>query len=379
VLAVLAVNGSPAGVVAPVGAAGLEETEAKPRLFRVKVMASEFKFVLSRKAIPTSGTVIFSVVNRGKIRHDFKILGNKTKFLSPGQKASLRIVFKQKQRYGYISTAPGQAKLGMKGIFYVGVKVPQATSNRTTGLDFPGSASVSTTMRFRFSNPQKHDLPIYGPNGTGVTYIWKAYPRKQSGYYTTFFWGNQGDVLRGAYYGFHPYPQGDGTQHAWEIAGDHGGDFLGDSVVYNRWYTQVARVWADANGKHQEFYWDWPDQSKIIVHTASPSVDNTSPPNSALTWGDAPWPASTGIYGPSGEGNEVYDGILRGIQIYNTRLSLQDVRAEINTPLSTAAGSSTIWYLNRNPIPTDISDKSGKNHNPTWVGSERPKLYTGRQ
>ena len=80
----------------------------------------------------------------------------------------------------------------MKGIFYVGVKVPKVTPNQTTGLDFPGSASVSTTMRFRFSNPQNNGLPIYGPNGNGVTYIWKAYPRKQPGHYTTFFWGNDG-------------------------------------------------------------------------------------------------------------------------------------------------------------------------------------------
>jgi hypothetical protein len=136
-------------------------------------------------------------------------------------------------------------------------------------------------------------------------------------------------------------------------------------------------VWADANGKHQEFYWDWPDQSQVLTHTARPSVDNTNPPNPALTWGDAPWPAATGVYGPSGQGNEVYDGILRGIQIYNNLLTLRDVQREINTPLSTTAGKSSVWYLNVNPTPTDISDKSGKHHDPTWVGSERPKLYAG--
>ena len=288
--------------------------------------------MLSRKAVPTSGTVFFTVVNTGKITHDFKILGKKTKLLKPGQKTILRIVFKKKKRYGYICTVPGHAKLGMKGILYVGVKAPRVMPNRTTGLDFPGSASVSTTLRFRFSNPHQNGLPIYGPRGNGVTYIWKAYPRQQRGYYTTFFWGNDGEFSGAGdtYYGFHPYPQGDGTTHRWEIAGDQGGDFLGGKVVYDRWYTQVARVWADANGKHQEFYWDWPDQSKIITHTADPSVDNTNPPNPALTWGDAPWPASAGIHGESGQGNEVYNGILRGIQIYNNLLSVRDVQSEIN-------------------------------------------------
>ena len=59
-----------------------------------------------------------------------------------------------------------------------------------TGLDFPGSAAVSTTMRFKFVNPHTNGLPIYGPGGNGVTYIWRAYPRQQAGYYTAFFWGN---------------------------------------------------------------------------------------------------------------------------------------------------------------------------------------------
>ena len=289
--------------------------------------------MLSRRAVPTPGTVIFTVVNTGKITHDFKILGKKTKLLNPGQKAILRIIFKKTKRYGYICTVPDHAKLGMKGIFYVGIKVPKVTPDRTTGLDFPGSASVSTTMRFQFSNPQHNGLPAYGPNGKGVTYIWKAYPRQQPGYYTTFFWGNDGgDYDSGTFYGFHPYPQGDGTTHKWEIAGDvaaGGLDILGGNVVYNRWYTQVARVWADAKAKHQEFYWDWPDQSKAITHTARPSVDNTNPPHPALTWGDAPWPASHGVYGPSGQGNEVYDGILRGIQIYNN-LSISPRYSERN-------------------------------------------------
>lgn len=246
-----------------------------------------------------------------------------------------------------------------------------------TGLDFPGSAGVSTTMRFEFPDPQLKGLPIWGPNGRGVTYIWRTYPRQQNGYYTTFFWGTTGDFFWGGftYYGFHPYPQAGGT-HEWEIAGDNGLDILGGLVNYNRWFTQVARVWADASGKHMEFYWDWPDQNSIITHTASASYGNSDPPSPALTWGDAPWPSSTGLWGPSGQGNEVYDGVLRGIQIYNNKLSLSDIQAEIDSPLSTAAGASFIWYLNINPTPSDISDKSGHGHDPEWVGNERPSLYT---
>jgi hypothetical protein len=41
-----------------------------------------------------------------------------------------------------------------------------------------------------------------------------------------------------------------------------------------------------------------------------------------------------------------------------------------------AAGSASIWYVNLNPTPTDISDKSGRGHNPEWVGNARPSLWS---
>jgi hypothetical protein len=72
----------------------------------------------------------------------------------------------------------------------------------------------------------------------------------------------------------------------------------------------------------------------------------------------------------------VWNGVLRGIQIYNTRLSLADIQNEANSPLSTSSGTASIWYLNVNPTPSDISDKSGKGHHPAWVGSARPGLYS---
>ena len=45
---------------------------------KITVAASEFKFVFSKRSIPPTGTVIFTVVNKGKISHDFKIDGKKT-------------------------------------------------------------------------------------------------------------------------------------------------------------------------------------------------------------------------------------------------------------------------------------------------------------
>ncbi|MDO8572262.1 MAG: LamG-like jellyroll fold domain-containing protein, partial [bacterium] len=249
-----------------------------------------------------------------------------------------------------------------------------------TGLDFPGSAGVANTMRFKFNNPQLNGLPIYGPNGNGVTYIWQAYPRQQASYYTAFFWGNddgQGTLSTflwkgggaDSYYGAHPYPQNppNGNTHDWEISIEQQ-DFVNGAVQYNRWYTQALRVWTNPDGtKSHEFYWDLPntDAAHKVIRTSPATWGNTNPPSPALTWGDAPW----------NPGSEVWNGVLRGIQIYGSNLSLTDIQNEIANPLSTGAGATNIWYLNQNPTPTDITDKSGKGHNPVWVGSERPTLF----
>jgi hypothetical protein len=107
--------------------------------------------------------------------------------------------------------------------------------------------------------------------------------------------------------------------------------------------------------------------SRVVTHVAPINYGNLNPPQPALTWGDAPWNPSS----------EIMDGVIRNIQIYSAQLTVSDVVTEVGTPLSTAAGSSNIWYMNLNPTPSDISDKSGAGHNPQWVGAERPLLWTG--
>ena len=240
-----------------------------------------------------------------------------------------------------------------------------AVARADTGLDFPGSAAVSTTMRFRFSNP----LAIYP-----ATYIWEAFPRQQPSYFTTFFWSNDGNFgwdngRPNTYIGAHPYPQSGpgGGSHRWEIATDHGGDIVSPTPVeWDRWHTQALVAWEEpGGGKRTLFYWDLPDTSKVVDWTTASSYGNVNPPNPALTWGDAPW----------APGNEVYNGILRAIRVYDTNLSLSDILSESGAPLSTSDGANHIWYMNMNPTPTDIADKSGAGNNPAWVGSERPALY----
>jgi uncharacterized cupredoxin-like copper-binding protein len=87
-------------------------------LARVKVAASEFKFVLSRKTAKR-GVVIFRVTNVGKIKHDFEIKGRKTRLLAHGQSATLRVTFLRKGHYRYKCTVPGHAAAGMRGVFTI--------------------------------------------------------------------------------------------------------------------------------------------------------------------------------------------------------------------------------------------------------------------
>lgn len=241
------------------------------------------------------------------------------------------------------------------------------------GLDFPGSAAVHKTMRFRFRDP----LAPYP-----ATYIWRAYPRRQAGYYTAFFWGNDDgkDDLRtflwtpdrraDTYYGAHPYPspRPHGTNHHWEVSVVQD-DFVNGAVEYDRWHVQGFRAWADPTGKYHEFYWDLPftDSRRRVVYKTGPRWGNRLPPAPALTWGDAPW----------APGKEVWNGVLRGLQVYATCLSVAEILREARSPGSTRRGAQSLWYLNPDPTPDDIADRSGRNNHPAWVGPERPALWVG--
>ena len=114
-LALLAIGAVAAGAQAAVRP---QATHASALLTRVNVAASEFKFVLNKKTAKR-GIVVFKVTNVGKISHDFEISGRKTKMLSHGQSATLRVTFLRKGHYPYKCTVPGHAIAGMKGVFTI--------------------------------------------------------------------------------------------------------------------------------------------------------------------------------------------------------------------------------------------------------------------
>ena len=120
----------------------------------VTVTATEFKFRLSKRSVP-AGTVIFTVTNKGKVSHDFKIAGKKTPLLARGHSATLRVTFSKKGRYPYRSTVSGQAAAGMKGVFSVvatpiptttTAPVPTTTAPYTPPTGPVGTANTTVTV-----------------------------------------------------------------------------------------------------------------------------------------------------------------------------------------------------------------------------------------
>jgi cytochrome c6 len=167
IVAGLAVAGlAAAGMLSPSrGAASPSVAGAKTT--NVTVTMTDFKFRLSKKTVPT-GTVIFTVVNKGKVAHDFKIAGKKTKRLAPGEKAKLTVKFKKNGRFSYICTVPGHAAAGMKGKLPVGVAGAKTTNVTVTMTDFKFRLSKKTvptgTVNFTVVNKGKvaHDFKIAG-------------------------------------------------------------------------------------------------------------------------------------------------------------------------------------------------------------------------
>jgi uncharacterized cupredoxin-like copper-binding protein len=89
-------------------ATGVTVTAGKP---------SELRFTLSKKTV-AKGTVTFTVTNKGKLTHDFRIGGKKTTLLKPGKKATLKVTLKA-GKAAYLCTLPGHAAGGMKGTLTV--------------------------------------------------------------------------------------------------------------------------------------------------------------------------------------------------------------------------------------------------------------------
>lgn len=199
-------------------------------------------------------------------------------------------------------------------------------------------------------------------------------------YQTGFFHGIRGDFGSAGdrFYGAGPYPRVPPGEMRWEIAAN-ASDYTGDLIQYNRWYRQAFVAWADASGKHHRFYYDLPDLSKVVAVDLPTSYFPSNTPTQTLVFGDAPWDHVTGGAGGGGPGSEQLKGLLRRLKVFTTRLPVADMVSEaLSDDLVTATGAASIWYLNANPRPDDLTDKSGRGHHFRWLDDRfRANLYTG--
>jgi uncharacterized cupredoxin-like copper-binding protein len=79
---------------------------------------AELRFTLAKRSVPR-GAVTFTVTNRGKLAHDFKIGGKKTPILAAGKRATVKVTFTKAGRFPYLCTVPGHAAGGMRGTLLV--------------------------------------------------------------------------------------------------------------------------------------------------------------------------------------------------------------------------------------------------------------------
>lgn len=264
----------------------------------------------------------------------------------------------------------------------------QGASSSQTGLNFPsnGDSPSSAFVAFQFLNPHLDGLPIWGPSGRGLTFLWRIRYRQQTGYYVAWWWSNNGNFLwdggsSNSYIGGHPYPVGgaSGTSHNWEIATDVGGDYITTragtpkAVVKDVWFTQGLRVTRNSNGsKTVVYYTALPSvaNADVIEHTNPSWYGETNPPSPALTFGDSPWYADFQ--------HERLSGVVRGIKIFNKVLSEADMLAEAASDnLVTSEGQANIWWKKINPTPDNLVCEAGTGRNPAWAQATRATLWTG--
>jgi hypothetical protein len=272
-----------------------------------------------------------------------------------------------------------------------------AGSGKMTGLDYDGTGSARRMLYW--SSP-----PAMYP----MTYLFKVYQRNQvsdvgdgTRYYTTFFWGNNGEFSWGtgygrSYYGAHPYPYPDNDDNGkWEISANAvdylddapdgiAGDYSGVSYVTNNdWYSQafVAEN-TEGNVHTHKFYIDLPSTADANVIEVTLDSASVEPPSPAIMFGQAPDNGSGASWGGYSRWEE-QNAIIRGIQIYNSALTEEQIiaLAALETDAAilskcTELSITSLWYLNMNPTPTDVTDKKGSAaKNGLWAGAARPDLW----
>jgi hypothetical protein len=281
-------------------------------------------------------------------------------------------------------------------------EAPSGAAAPLTGLEWDGNESANTQRVLRWLSP---------PAAFPMTYVFRVYPKgpknatdPYKNYWTLFFWGNYGDfgvsASKKLFYGCHPYPF-DGpnatTGQQFEISADYVDISAGSGqVAWNRWYTQVIRAYVDGSVYHIDFIFDWDlfisssGASGVMAYSWATS-GWTDPATPSIVVGEAPPNDSNTASWGGYQGREQFKGIIRGIQIYAAKLGatgtgagdghggtapLPADLATVTAELASPGSAATLWYYNPNPTPSDVTDKSGAGHNPTFPAASA-FLWTG--
>ena len=104
------------GLIAGAASYAPAQSRAAPVVTRVTVKMYEYRFALSVKKVPV-GTVIFSIVNKGQLAHDFAIerLQKTSALVQPGGHTVLRVTFRKPGSYYYVCTVGAHVQYGMHG------------------------------------------------------------------------------------------------------------------------------------------------------------------------------------------------------------------------------------------------------------------------
>lgn len=278
-----------------------------------------------------------------------------------------------------------------------GVSKPAAEA--VTGLTFPANGTDGSDIRLQLSGANLVTRYPY-------TYIWKSNYTQQAGYYANTWQCNDGAFEGGNTYtaGMHPFPcngafngsneatggTGDsGTVHYYEIAASQGlavdyiGNVLGASMLVTKgvWVTQARQSFIQSGGPNDGMICNryWPNISNPTAYIETfGSLDDYTVPSSPvfIICGCSPWRANTPS---SGQNDETPCGSHRFFKMFDAALTISDIATEAayeGNSAVTAAGIASVWYMNINPTPTDVTDKSGEGHNPGWATANRPTLYT---
>lgn len=270
-----------------------------------------------------------------------------------------------------------------------------------TALNFPANNAAGSDIRFLFSGANL-------PARKASTILWASCSNSSiTGYVTHCFFSHNVGAFQADNYelGGHPYPAnsasvdgtgestdpggGSGTTHYMEMAGLSARDQIAvpgsavaatkDGATWKRHALQTTLINGDTEVRHRY----WPDVIGDSTNYFERIVSNTgfpSPSAPAFYWGTSDWRsgsagANTNDETPNGKLRAfciVDSGALTNAQI--AAISALNTDADVTSYLS--GQSLTPWFINMNPTHTDVSDKSGAGHSPSWANSNRPSTVT---